>query len=128
MRAAVKKIVAFGAAIGLVASSTAEAAATPATTATGSRYQAPSAWVMLTALSPSSATVLGSAAAAVQPTDVPAADVPPTPPPPPVAAAGGVGLGELLPIALWFGLIAVAFAATDDGGREAATGNPNSPA
>ena len=125
MRAAVKKIVAFGAAIGLVASSTAAAAATPAPTATGSGYQAPSAWVMLTALSPSSATVLGSAAAAVQPTDVPAADVPP---PPPVAAAGGVGLGELLPIALWFGLIAVAFAATDDGGREAATGNPNSPA
>ncbi|HEX8839131.1 MAG TPA: hypothetical protein VF750_01525 [Sphingomicrobium sp.] len=120
MRAAVKKVIAVGSAIGLVASSTSAAAAnsTPATAATG--YEAPNAWVMLTALSPSTASVLGSAAPAVQPTDV-------APPPPAIAAAGGVAFGELLPIALWFGLIAVAFAATDDGGREAATGNPNSP-
>lgn len=126
MRAAVKKIAAVGAAIGLVASST-TAAATPAQAAAAAGYQAPNAWIMLTALSPAGASVLGSAAAAAQPADVPPADVQPPPPRPPVAATRGVGLGELLPIVLWFGLIAVAFAATDDGGREAATGNPNSP-
>jgi hypothetical protein len=130
MRAAVKKIAAIGAVIGLVASSTAAVAAAPAPVAhTG--YQAPNAWVMLTALSPSAAGVLGSAAVAAQPADAPPADVPPPPPPgppPPVAATGGVAFGELLPIALWFGLIAVAFAATDNGASDTAIGSPNSPA
>ncbi|HEX8839419.1 MAG TPA: hypothetical protein VF750_02990 [Sphingomicrobium sp.] len=137
MRSLLKISAGAVASIGLLASSTVAVAAAPAPIVHAG-YQAPNAWLMLTALSPSSAGLVGSAAAVAQPTEVPPtdappanvppADVPPPPPPPPVVATGGVSLGELLPIALWFGLIAVAFAATDDGGREAATGNPNSPA
>lgn len=138
MRSLLKISAGAAASMGLLASSTVAVAA-PSAPVNYAGYHAPNAWVMLTALSPSSASVLGSAAAVAQPTEVPPTDAPPAdvpppppppgpPPPPPVVASGGVGLGELLPIALWFGLIAVAFAATDDGGREAATGNPNSPA
>jgi hypothetical protein len=40
--------------------------------------------------------------------------------------AGGVG--ELLPIALWFGIIAIGLAVSDNGGSRLAIGSPNSPA
>jgi hypothetical protein len=121
-----KKSAAIGAAIGLLASSTAAVAAAPSAAQTG--YQAPNAWTMLSVLSPSGATVLGGSNATAQPSDVPP---PPGPPPPPVVAEGGAmsgGVGELLPIALWFGLIAIALATSDNGGSDRAIGNPNSPA
>ena len=79
----------------------------------------PSAWVVLSTLSPTSDVALGGATAAAQPTEVPPPP-PPGPPPPPVGA-GPVITGELLAILLWFGLIAVAL------GTHEATGWPNSP-
>jgi hypothetical protein len=118
MRSVLKIGTAVAASIGLLASSTATVAAAPAQARAS--YQAPNAWVML--------SVLGSANAAAQPTDVP--PPPPGPPPPPPVVEGGAmdgGFGELLPIVLWFGLIAVALAVSDDGGRSGAIGNPNSP-
>jgi len=131
MRSLFKTGAAIAASIGLLASSTAAVAAAPAPTARAG-YQPPDAWMMLTALSPSGASVLGSAAVAAQPADAPPADVPPPPPPgpppPPVGAAGGVAFGELLPIALWFGLIAIGLSISDNGGSKLAIGSPNSPA
>ena len=106
------KTIAAVAAAALVATSTAAAAA-PAAPA---QARVPSAWVVLSTLSPTSDVALGGATAAAQPTEVP----PPGPPPPPVGA-GPVITGELLAILLWFGLIAVAL------GTHEATGRPNSP-
>ena len=103
------KTIAAVAAAALVATSTAAAAA-PAAPA---QARVPSAWVVLSTLSPTSDVALGGATtAAAQPTEVP--------PPPPVGA-GPVITGELLAILLWFGLIAVAL------GTHEATGRPNSP-
>lgn len=135
MRSLLKITAGAAASIGLLASSTVAIAAAPAPAPAS--YQAPNAWMMLSALSPSGASVLGSAAAAAQPADVPPADVPPAdvpppgpPPPPPVVERGAMagGVGELLPFALWFGLIAIALTVSDSGGSTAAIGNPNSPA
>ena len=108
------KTIAAVAAAALVATSTAAAAA-PAAPA---QAHVPSAWVVLSTLSPTSDVALGGATAAAQPTEVP--PPPPGPPPPPVGA-GPVITGELLAILLWFGLIAVAL------GTHEATGRPNSP-
>ena len=109
------KTIAAVAAAALVATSTAAAAA-PAAPA---QARVPSAWVVLSTLSPTSDVALGGATAAAQPTEVPP---PPSPgPPPPPVGAGPVITGELLAILLWFGLIAVAL------GTHEATGRPNSP-
>ena len=108
------KTIAAVAAAALVATSTAAAAA-PAAPA---QARVPSAWVVLSTLSPTSDVALGGATAAAQPTEVP--PPPPGPPPPPVGA-GPVITGELLAILLWLGLIAVAL------GTHEATGRPNSP-
>jgi hypothetical protein len=119
MRSFVKIGGGLAASIGLLASSTAAFAAPPVPASAS--YQAPNAWVML--------SVLGSANAAAQPSDVP--PPPPGPPPPPPVAEGGAmagGYGELLPIALWFGVIAVALTVSDNGGRNGSIGDPNSPA
>jgi hypothetical protein len=126
MRSFVKIGVGMAASAALLASSTVAVAAAPASAPAS--YQAPNAWVMLSALSPSVATA-GSAAAAAQPADVPPPP-PPGPPPPPPEAAGAMsgGLGEMLPIALWFGIIAIGFAVGDNGGSTLAIGSPNSPA
>ena len=123
MRSFVKIGVGMAASAALLASSTVAVAAAPVSAPAS--YQAPNAWVMLTALSPSVATA-GSAAAAAQPADVP----PPPPPGPPPEAAGAMsgGLGEMLPIALWFGIIAIGFAVGDNGGSTLAIGSTNSPA
>ena len=125
MRSLVKTVIGTAVSVGLLASSTIAAAAAPAPAPVS--YQAPNAWVMLTALSPSVATV-GSAGATAQPADVP--PPPPGPPPPPPEAAGAMagGVGEMLPIALWFGIIAIGLAVSDDGGSKLAIGSPNSPA
>ena len=110
------KTIAALAAGALVATSTAAAAA-PAVPA---QAPAPSAWVVLSTLSPTSDVALGGATtAAAQPAEVPPPP-PPGPPPPPVGA-GPVITGELLAILLWFGLIAVAL------GTHEPTGRPNSP-
>jgi hypothetical protein len=124
MRSVLKRTAAIAASIGLMASSTAAVAAAPAPAPAA--YQAPSAWMMLSALSPSGATVLGSANGAAQPAEVPPPPPPGPPPPPPVAGAMADGVGELIPIVLWFGLIAVALTITDKEGLNQATGSPNS--
>jgi hypothetical protein len=69
---------------------------------------APNAWMVLSVLGPARATALGGANAAAQPGDVP--------PPPPTQAAAAPGLsvtGEVLPLALWFGLIALALTSSE---------------
>src|SRR5437868_414659 len=63
MRSGLKRAAAVAASIALVASSTAAVAAGPAPAPTAA-YQAPNAWIMLSALSPSGASVVGSASAA----------------------------------------------------------------
>jgi len=125
MRSLLKTTAGIAASIALVASSTAAVAAAPTPAATAG-YQAPNAWMMLSVLSPSGASVLGSASAAAQPADVPPPPPPGPPPPPPVAGAMSGGVGELIPFALWFGLIAVALTITDKEGLNQAVGSPNS--
>jgi hypothetical protein len=120
MRTVLKRTAGIAASLALIASSTAAVAAAPAPAG----YQAPNAWMMLTALSP--AATLGTASAAAQPADVPPPPPPGPPPPPPVAGAMSGGAGELIPFVLWFGLIAVALTITDKEGLNQATGSPNS--
>lgn len=133
MRSLLRISAGAAASIALVASSTVAVASAPAPVVHGG-YQVPNAWFMLTALSPST-TVLGSAASAAQPTEVPPTDAPPADVPPPGrpplpsdVASGGVAFGELLPIALWFGLIAVALKASGSSGANKPTTTPISPA
>lgn len=99
----------------LVASSTAAAAAAPAPATPGAatQAQAPSAWLMLSAMSSTRAIALGGANAAAQP-----ANAPPPPPPAYVSGAPHFG-GELIAVLVWFALIAVALSAGNHG--------PNSP-
>jgi hypothetical protein len=113
-----RKLIAFAASGALVASSTAAVAAAPAP-APAAQAHAPSAWMMLSLLSPVRTVALGGASAAAQPADVP----PPPPPPPPYVAAGAGAhvTGEVLPFLLWFGLIAIALGISGPSGR------PNSP-
>ena len=113
MRSA-RKLIALAASAALVASSTAAVAAAPAPQPT--QAQAPSAWMMLSALGPTRAIALGGAAAAAQPTDVP-----PGPPPPPPAAAGLGINGEIIGFVVMFALIAIAL------GINGPRGRPNSP-
>jgi hypothetical protein len=74
--------------------------------------------MMLSVLGPARATALGGASAAAQPADVP---------PPPAAGAGppasaGVSFGaEIIPFALWLGLIALALTSNQS------TARPNTP-
>ena len=123
----VRRLIATFAALALVASSTAAAAA--------QSPQRINPWAILAATSGAApaAVMCGSAAATAQgPTGcvLPTLDAaaPPPPPlgvapaaPPPPAYAGGLS-GELLPIFLWFGLIAIALATSGSSAR------PNSPA
>ena len=110
----VYKIAAATAAFGLVLSSTAASAAAPAPAQAVAQPQAPSAWLMLSALGPTRSVALGGAAAAAQPAD--------GPPPPPAAYAGGTVIsGELIGIVLWFALIAIALSTDGTSGR------PNTP-
>ncbi len=114
MRSA-RKLVAFAASAALIASSTAAVAAAPAPQPV--QAQAPSAWMMLSALSPTRSIALGGANAAAQP-----ADVPPGPPPLPPEAAAGLGVnGEIIGFVVMFALIAVALGISGESGR------PNSP-
>jgi hypothetical protein len=114
MRSA-RKLVAFAASAALIASSTAAVAAAPAPQPV--QAQAPSAWMMLSALSPTRSIALGGANAAAQP-----ADVPPGPPPLPPQAAAGLGVnGEIIGFVVMFALIAVALGISGESGR------PNSP-
>lgn len=110
----VSEFVACSAALGLVLSSTAAAAA-PAPSAMAAQPQAPNAWLMLSALGPTRAVALGGAAATAQPKD--------GPPPPPVVAGAGTArvTGEFIPFILWFALIAVALSLNNSGDR------PNTP-
>lgn len=94
------KLAVAGALSMLVGSTAATAAPVPA--------PAPNAWMVLSVLGPARATALGGASAAAQPGDVP--------PPPPAQAAAPASLsitGEVLPLALWFGLIALALTSTE---------------
>jgi hypothetical protein len=78
------------------------------TAAVAAPSSAPNAWMVLSVLGPARATALGGANAAAQPGDVP--------PPPPAHAAAAPGLsltGEVLPLALWFGLIALALTSSE---------------
>ena len=114
MRSA-RKLVAFAASAALIVSSTAAVAAAPAPQPV--QAQAPSAWMMLSALSPTRSIALGGANAAAQP-----ADVPPGPPPLPPQAAAGLGVnGEIIGFVFMFALIAVALGISGESGR------PNSP-
>ena len=114
MRSA-RKLVAFAASAALIASSTAAVAAAPAPQPT--QAQAPSAWMMLSALGPTRSIALGGANAAAQP-----ADVPPGPPPLPPQAAAGFGInGEIIGFVVMFALIAIALGIKGESGR------PNSP-
>lgn len=96
---------AIAAAVSMIVGST-SAAAAPAPTA------APNAWMVLSVLGPARATALGGASAAAQP-----ADVPPPPPAHTVAAPGLSLTGEIIPFALWFGLIAIALTSTKSSPR-----------
>ena len=105
MRNGSKLTIAAAALSMLVASTTAVAAAVPPS--------APNAWMVLSVLGPARATALGGASAAAQPTDVP-------PPPPTAQAAAGTDLSitaEVIPFALWFGLIALALTSTGSSTR-----------
>jgi hypothetical protein len=66
---------------------------------------APNAWMVLSVLGPARATALGGANAAAQPADLP--------PPPPPATAGLSVTAEIIPFALWFGLIALALTSSE---------------
>jgi hypothetical protein len=115
MRSA-RKLVALAASAALIASSTAAVAAAPAPQL--AQAHAPSAWMMLSALSPTRSIALGGANAAAQP-----ADVPPGPPPLPPEAAAGLGInGEIIGFVVMFALIAIALGIKGESGR------PNSPA
>ena len=106
MRNGSKLTIAAAALSMLVGSTAAAAAPVPA--------PAPNAWMVLSVLGPARTTALGGASAAAQPTDVP-------PPPPPVPqATAGTGLsitGEIIPFALWFGLIALALTSNESSPR-----------
>ncbi len=105
MRNGSKLTIAAAALSMLVGSTAAAAAPVPA--------PAPNAWMVLSVLGPARATALGGANAAAQPTDVP-------PPPPTAQAAAGTGLsitGEIIPFALWFGLIALALTSNESSPR-----------
>jgi hypothetical protein len=113
MRSA-RQMIALAASVALFASSTAAVAAAPSPQPFAA--QAPSAWMMLSALGPTRAIALGGANAAAQP-----ADVPPGPPPPPVLA-GGLGVnGEIIGFIVMFAFIAIALSIAGPSGR------PNSP-
>ena len=120
MRPTLKNIMAIAASASTFASTTAIAASPPPPKQPAAVHavqpQAPNAWVMLSALSPSTRSIVqGGAVAAAQPQ--PSQDY----------RAAGVR-GELLPFLLWFGLIAVALSiAGSGGGGAAAGGSPNSP-
>ena len=112
----VSKIIATSAALGLLLSSTTAAVAAPVSTAPAAQPQAPNGWLMLSALGPTRSVALGGAAAAVQPADPPS--------PPTYAGAAGIN-GEVLPILLWFGLIAIALTISGSSGGVVTT--PNTP-
>jgi|1185.fasta_scaffold41431_2 hypothetical protein len=113
MRSVTVKIASFLASGALLASSSVGVAATPASQPV-SQAQAPSPWLMLSAMSSTRSIALGGAAAAAQPSDVP-------PPPPPAYAAGPVIGGEVVGILVWFALIAIALGTSGESGR------PNTP-
>src|SRR3982751_3889748 len=100
MRSVTVKIASFLASGALLASSSVAMAATPAPQVASAQAQAPSPWLMLSAMSSTRSIALGGAAAAAQPSDAP--------PPPPAYAAGPVIGGEVVGILVWFALIAVA--------------------
>jgi len=111
------KIASFLAGAALLGSSSVALAATPAPQAPAAQSQAPSPWLMLSAMSSTRSIVLAGTAAAAQP-----ADAPPPPPPPPYAAGAPVFGGELIGVLVWFALIAIAL------GTSGESGAPNSPA
>ena len=115
MRSVTMKIASFVAGAALLGSSSVALAATPAPEAPAA--QAPSPWLMLSAMSSTRSIVLAGTAAAAQP-----ADAPPPPPPPPYAAGAPVFGGELIGVLVWFALIAIAL------GTSGESGAPNSPA
>ena len=122
MRPALRLMIGIAGTLAMLATSTMAAAANPgAYTPVGAQAQAPSPWMVLSVLGPSRAIALGGASAAAQPVDVP----PPPAPPPGYAAAPALS-GEVLPIFLWWGLIALALASSDHGPTAPIT-TPNSP-
>jgi hypothetical protein len=107
------KTIALAASAALFASSTAAAAAAPAPAV---QQAAPSAWLVLSALSPSGQVALAGANAAAQPSNVP-----PPPPPLPADDRGPHFNAELLGILIWLPLIVIAL------GTSGSSGVPNSP-
>ena len=121
MRSVPNKIAAIAATLALVASSTVSAAA-PAPQAQPAQVATPDAWIVLTSLSAAQTPGLaGASAATAQQSDVP-------PPPPLAPAAGGMsgGAGELIPFALWAGLIALALTIGGPSGAGSSASRPNS--
>ena len=102
------------AALGLVAGSTTAIAATSPPQVPTAQAQAPSPWLMLSAMSSTRSIALAGANTAAQPNDAP-------PPPPPYAAGPVIG-GEVIGIGIWFALIVIALTIKGDSGA------PNSPA
>lgn len=111
----VSKTIALAASVALFASSTA-VVADPAPQAQPVQASAPNAWMMLSTLSGAQSVGLAGANTAANQHDDSA--------PPPVSAGAGAmsdGAGPLIPIAIWWGLIALALTHSGSGGA------PNSP-
>jgi len=120
MRLAMKMTASILASAALVASSTAGAATVPAAAqASAAQVQAPSPWMVLSAMSSNStrAVALGGSNAAAQPADQP---------PPPEVTGKPVLTGELIAFGVFFALIIVALTISGSGGPTQAV--PNSPA
>ena len=104
----------FGALLALMGSSTVAVAADPSSRAPAVQAQAPSPWLMLSAMSSTRSIALAGTTAAAQPNDSP-----PPPPPPPYVGSGVVIGGEVVGVLVWWALIALALGSS--------AGTPNSP-
>ena len=112
----------FGALLALMGSSTVAVAADPSSRAPAVQAQAPSPWLMLSALSSTRSVALAGSTAAAQPNDGSA-----PPPPPPYVGAGPVIGGEVVGILVWFAFIAIALGNDPGSGVGSVSGTPNSP-
>ena len=113
MRSVTTTIATLLASCALLASSGVAVAAAPVPQAPPAQTQAPSPWLMLSAMSSTRSIALAGTNSAAQPNDGP------PPPPPPYVAAGPVINGEVVGILVWFALIALALGSS--------AGTPNSP-
>ena len=105
----------FAALLALLGSSTVAVAAGPSSQTPAVQAQAPSPWLMLSAMSSTRSIALAGTTAAAQPNDGSA----PPPPQPPYVGSGVVIGGEVVGVLVWWALIALALGSS--------AGTPNSP-